>query len=141
MSFSCLLSKLGCYRTIYTRVISAYFSSFVKSTVSILSLKIGDKYWESISLFNFNILTGTSSCGAAFLVLKFLISFAITFLSIGTKENSVGFLKHCLIFKMLGYLLYFLYCAITDHFHLSYHGRCSYLFHHLMCSQSYQKAS
>ena len=52
-------------------------------------------------------MTGTSSCGVALLVFKFLIFLAIASLSTGTKENSVGFLKCCFILKMLGYMLYF----------------------------------
>ena len=104
-----------------------------------LSLKIRDRYWENISIFSFNILTGISSCVAAIAVLKFLISFAITSLSTETKENSVGFLKYCFILKMLGCLLHFLLGAITDQFHLFYHKRCSHLFQCLMCSPCYQK--
>ena len=108
-------------------MISAYFSSFGKLPASILSLKIWHRYWENKSLFSFNILTGISSCSAAFLVFKLLISFAIC-LSTGTKENSVGFLKYCFTPIMLGCLLYFLLHAITDQFHLPYHNRCSHLF-------------
>ena len=88
-------------------MISTYFNSFRKLAASILSLKIWDRYLENISLFSFNILIGISSCGADFLVSRFLISFAITSLSTGTKENSVGFLKYCFILKTLGCLLYF----------------------------------
>ena len=86
-------------------------------------------------------MIGISSCGEAFLVSKFLIHFAITYVSAGTKENSVGFLKYCFILKMLGSLLYFLLHATTDQFHFPYHKRCSHLFQCLMCSQCYQKTS
>ena len=60
-----------------------------------------------MSLFSFNILTGISSCGATFLLFKFLTSFAITSLSTGTKENSVRFLKYCFILKMLMLAIFF----------------------------------
>ena len=127
--------------SLLTGVIFAYFNSFGKLPASILSLKIWDRYWENISSFSFNILTGTSSCGAAFLVSKFLISLAVTSLSTGTKENLAEFLKYCFILKMLGCLLYFLLRAITDQFHLGHHKRCFHFFQCLMCSQCYQKMS
>ena len=58
-------------------VISAYFNLFGKLAASVLSLKIWNRYWENISLFSFNILTGISSCGATFSVLKFLICYKV----------------------------------------------------------------
>ena len=66
-----------------------------------------------------------SSCGTAFLVSKFLISFAVTSLSF--------------IVKMLGCLLCFLLRAITDQSHFPYHKRCPYLY--LIFSQCHQKTS
>ena len=52
-------------------------------------------------------MAGISSYGAAFLVSKFLISFAITPLSTCIKEDSAGFLKYCFILEILGCLLNF----------------------------------
>ena len=57
-------------------------------------------------------MTGISSCGAAFLVFKFLISFAITSLSTGTKENSVGFMKYCFIELAISFHQNFLEVAL-----------------------------
>ena len=59
-----------------------------------------------------------SSCGTAFLVSKFLISFAVTSLSF--------------IVKMLG-------CLLCYQSHFPYHKRCPYLY--LIFSQCHQKTS
>ena len=76
------------------------------------------------------------------LVSKFLISFALTSLSIGTKENSIGFLKYCFIFKMLRYLLYFFIAPNNGPVSSPFTKQDAVIFfQYLMCSQCYQKTS
>ena len=86
-------------------MISAYFSSFGKlrnhSEKSNPNTEKINHYLALISWLGYHLVV------QSFLVSKFLIPFAITFLSSITEENSVGYLKYYFILKMLVILIYF----------------------------------